>query len=273
MLQGSAEQYQAPRDILRVQMAAQTRQPLPRLSIPPSLNMQQPFDGRQTMFSPGLPTSLQQSYHPPPFQIGPPPLQTPMQPFFPQQPPNAPGRPTYAHHKAHASMVHYPGFPLPPAIPITPLGQGFPSHMMAPPFGQPFLPRNRRAPSVSIGGPPKAPLGGPGRKLSPMPPQLPATAQKGKKIAVNLPVETQPGEDGAPPTRPPWARTPMPTTHSEEPVVIPPEIDTVEMFPPESWRCAMPQTVDVFLPGRVRILTARTSHCAKSCTKSLHGTL
>ncbi|KIM51675.1 hypothetical protein SCLCIDRAFT_617773 [Scleroderma citrinum Foug A] len=231
-------------------MDVQARQPLPRLSIPPSLNMQQPFDGRQAMFSPGLPTSLQQSYHPPPFPIGPPPLQTPMQSFFPQQPPNAPGRPTYAHHKAHVSMVHYPGFPPPPAIPMTPLGQGFPLQMMPPPFGPAFLPRNRRAPSVSIGGPPKAPLGGPGRKHSPMPPQLPATAQKGKKIAVNLPVETRPGEDGAPPTRPLWARTPMPTTSSEEPVVIPPEIDTVEMFPPESWRCEMPQTVDVFLPGR-----------------------
>ncbi|KAL4069243.1 hypothetical protein J3A83DRAFT_4096297 [Scleroderma citrinum] len=204
------------------------------------------------MFSPGLPTSLQQSYHPPPFPIGPPPLQTPMQPFFPQQPPNAPGRPTYAHHKAHASsMAHYPGFPPPSAIPITPLGQGFPSHMMGPPFGQPFLPRNRRAPSVSIGGPPKAPLGGPGRKHSPLPPQMPAPPQKGKKVVVNLPVETRPGDDGGPPTRPPWARTPMPTTCSVEPVINPPEIDTASMFPPDSWRCAIPHTVDVFLPGRV----------------------
>ena len=99
----------------------------------------------------------------------------------PQQPPNTPRHPTYAHHKVHTSMVHYPGFPLPPAISIIPFGQKK-LHMMAPPFGQPFLPRNRRTPSVSIGGPLKAPLGGPGRKYSPMPSQLPATAQKGKKL-------------------------------------------------------------------------------------------
>ena len=101
--------------------------------------------------------------------------------FSPQQPPNAPRRPTYAHHQVHTSMVHYPGFPLPPAISIIPFGQRK-LHMMAPPFGQPFLPRNRRTPSISIGGPLKAPLGGPGCKYSPMPSQLPATAQKGKKL-------------------------------------------------------------------------------------------
>ncbi|KAI5991309.1 hypothetical protein F5J12DRAFT_907508 [Pisolithus orientalis] len=194
-------------------MASQVRQPPPRLSIPPSLGMQQPFDGRQAMFSPGLPTSLQQSYHPPlPFSIGHPPLQTPMQPFFQPQPPNAPGRPAYALHKAHASMVHYPGFPPPTAIPITPLGQGFPSHIHGTIF------RIRRQPSVSIGGPPKAPLGGPGRKHSPMAIQPPPpTMQKGKKIVVNLPVETIPGTNGDPPSRPSWARTPMPTTSTEEP--------------------------------------------------------
>ncbi|KAG6334085.1 hypothetical protein ID866_5001 [Astraeus odoratus] len=174
-----------------------------------------------------------------------------MQSFFPQHPPNAPGRPAYAHHKGHASIAHYPGFPPPSAVPMTPLGQGFPPHMMAPPFGQPFFPRNRRAPSVSIGGPPKAPLGGPGRKHSPMPPQPPVSATKGKKVVVNLPVETIPSADDNPPTRPSWARTPMPTTSAKIPVVPPPEIDTVEMYPPDTWRHAVPDTVDVFLPGRV----------------------
>ncbi|KAI6153142.1 hypothetical protein BKA82DRAFT_4442099 [Pisolithus tinctorius] len=200
-------------------MASQVRQPPPRLSIPPSLGMQQPFDGRQAMFSPGLPTSLQQSYHPPPpFSIGHPPLQTPMQPFFQPQPPNA---------------------------------QGFPSHITAPSFGQPFIPRIRRQPSVSIGGPPKAPLGGPGRKHSPMAIQPPPpTMQKGKKIVVNLPVETIPGTNGDPPSRPSWARTPMPTTSTEEPVIIPPEIDTAELFPPDAWRYAIPNAIDVFLPGK-----------------------
>ncbi|KIJ60084.1 hypothetical protein HYDPIDRAFT_99380 [Hydnomerulius pinastri MD-312] len=233
-------------------MDLQPRQPLPRLSIPPSLNMQQPFDGRQAMFSPGLPTSLQQSYHPAPYQIAPPPLQTPMQPFFPQVPPNAPGRPTYSHHKGHSSIAHFPGFPPQSAIPITPMGQGFPM-MVPPPFGQPFIPRNRRAPSVSIGGPPKAPLGGPGRKHSPLPPPGPAppAPQKGKKVIVNFPVETIHSTEDEQPTRPTWARTPMPTTSHEEPEVLPPEINTAEPYPPDGWRYAIPDTVDVFLPGKV----------------------
>lgn len=182
--------------------------------------------------------------------MGQPPLQTPMQPFFQPQPPNAPGRPAYAHHKAHASMVPYPGFPPPTAIPITPLGQGFPSHIMAPSFGQPFIPKIRRQPSISIGGPPKAPLGGPGRKHSPMAIQPPATMQKGKKIVVNLPIETIPGTNDDPPSRPSWARTPMPTTSTEEPVVLPLEIHTADMFPPDAWRYSIPNTVDVFLPGK-----------------------
>ncbi|KIK96867.1 hypothetical protein PAXRUDRAFT_825497 [Paxillus rubicundulus Ve08.2h10] len=237
-------------------MASQPRQPLPRLSIPPSLTMQQPYDGRQAMFSPGLPTSLQQSYHPPPFQIAPPqfqivpqPLQTPMQTFFPQQPPNAPGRPTYPHHKGHASIAHFYGFPPQSAIPITPLGQGFP--MMIPAPGQPFVPRNRRTPSVSVGGPPKAPLGGPGRKHSPLPPLPPPATQKGKKIVVNLPVETISGTGGQLCVRPPWARTPMPRASHDEPEVAPPEIASAEPYPPDACRYHIPDTVGVFLPGKV----------------------
>lgn len=225
--------------------------PLPRLNIPQPLNMQQPFqDGRQPMFSPALQTAFHQGYHPPPFQIAPPPLQTPMQPFFPPQPPNAPGRPTYQqHHKGHSSIAHFPSFPPPTAIPITPLGQGFP--LVAPPFGQPFIPRNRRAPSISIGGPPKAPLGGPGRKHSPLPPPPPVPVQKGRKVIINLPVETIPGTENLPPTRPPWARTPMPTTSHEQPVVTLPEITTTDPYPPDTWRHHIPDTVDVFLPGKV----------------------
>lgn len=235
------------------QMAAHPlrQPPLPRLSIAPPLNMQQPFDGRQPIFSPGLPTSIQHSFHPPPYQIAPPPLQTPMQPFFPPHPPNTPGRPAYQHHKGHSSIAHFPGpvFPPPTAIPITPLAQGFP--IVVPPFGQPFIPRNRRAPSVSIGGPPKAPLGGPGRKHSPLPPPPPAPAQKGKKVTVNLPVETLPATEGQSPSRPSWARTPMPTTRHEEPVVSLPTVATADPYPPDSWRYNIPDTVDVFLPGKV----------------------
>lgn len=209
-------------------------QPLP-MGHPPRLNMQ-PF-----VVHPQWPNALQ----------------TPMQPFFPPQPPNAPGRPTYQHHKTHSSMAHYPTFQPPPAIPMTPLGQPFP--IVAPPFGQPFMPRNRRAPSISIGGPPKAPLGGPGRKHSPLPPVPPAPAQKGKKIIINLPVETIPATENEPLTRPPWARMPMPTTSHEEPVLIFPEIASAEPYPPDNWRRHIPDTVDVFLPGKVRI--TRVSLC------------
>ncbi|KAG0703038.1 hypothetical protein DFH29DRAFT_998824 [Suillus ampliporus] len=233
-------------------MDSYPRQPPPRLSIPPMLAMQQPFDGRQPMFSPALPTALQHSFHPPPYLMNGPPLQTPMQSFFPHQPPPAPARPTYAQHKGHASMAHFPGYPPPSAIPMTPLGSAFPPQMV-PPFGQPFIPRNRRAPSVSIGGPPKAPLGGPGRKHSPLPPPqaAPTPAPKGKKVVVNLPVETIPGDVGEPPTRPPWARTPAAAANSEELEVIAPEIDSAELYPPDSWRRDIPDTVDVFLPGKV----------------------
>lgn len=215
------------------------------------LTMQQPFDGRQPMFSPTLPTALQHSFHPPPYFMNGPPLQTPMQSFFQHQPPPAPARPTYANHQGHASISHFPGYPPPSAIPMTPLGSAFPPQM-GPPFGQPFIPRNRRAPSVSIGGPPKAPLGGPGRKHSPLPPPqaAPTPTPKGKKVVVNIPVETIPGDVGEQSTRPPWARTPAAAMNVEEPEVIAPEITSIELYPPDSWRQDIPDTVDVFLPGK-----------------------
>ncbi|KAG1889196.1 hypothetical protein F4604DRAFT_1710706 [Suillus subluteus] len=213
-------------------MDSHPRQPPPRLSIPPMLTVQQPFDGRQPMFSPVLPTALQHNFHPQPYFMNGPPLQTPMQTFFSHQPPPAPARPTYANHQGHASISHFPGYPPPSAIPMTPLGSAFPPQM-GPPFGQPFIPRNRRTPSVSIGGPPKAPLGGPGRKHSPLPPPhaAPTPAPKGKKVVVNIPVETILGDIGELSTRPPWARTPVAALNVEEP----------ETFP---------DTVDVFLPGK-----------------------
>lgn len=134
---------------------------------------------------------------------------------------------------------------------MTPLGSAFPPQM-GPPFGQPFIPRNRRTPSVSIGGPPKAPLGGPGRKHSPLPPPhaAPTPAPKGKKVVVNIPVETIPGNVGEVSTRPPWARTPVAASNVEEPEVIAPEITSIELYPPDSWRLDIPDTVDVFLPGK-----------------------
>jgi hypothetical protein len=135
---------------------------------------------------------------------------------------------------------------------MTPLGQvGFHNPMLPP---QPFVPRSKRAPSISIGGPPKAVLGGPQRKVSPMPvvaAPAPAPVVKQKKIVVNIPKETvQEGDEKG--TRPSWARTPL--LLSEVPKygeIPPPEVLSGESFPPDAWRNSIPPTVDVFLPGKV----------------------
>ena len=255
-------------------MVSQHRQQLSRLFIPPSLNSQQPmsFAENVPMFSPALPTSIQQGMHPPFNMNGPPhPLQTPMQPnFFPPQP-GAPGRPMHRSHPsvmqlAAAGILPPPGMPMTPLgpIPTTPFGQGFPQQMVPglSPFPPPFVPRSKRSASMSVGGPPKAVLGGPQRKVSPMPP-TPAVAaaaaapapQKQKKIVVNLPKETVPGEGDEPPTRASFAR--MPLVQSEIPVqddVRYPETSSVELYPPDSWRYHLPPTVDVFLPGKVCVI-------------------
>ncbi|KAF5361647.1 hypothetical protein D9758_007367 [Tetrapyrgos nigripes] len=243
---------------------ARQRDPLPRLNInvPPNLNAQQPRG--QPLYSPALPTSLQQSFHPA--------LQTPMQQnFFPQHPPPAPGRPT--HTAAHPSIAQLAavGIHPPTGFPITPLGGHFPRGSIAlpPPLGHPhahpgagaggppssahpFPNRNRR--QLSIGGPPKAVLGGPARKVSPIPPATEATpsaapAPKVKKVIVNLPKETIPGE-GQPSNRPEWARNPSKTPFEPQEDLPFVESSSAEEFPPESWRKGLPSTIDVFLPGK-----------------------
>jgi len=196
-----------------------------------------------------------------------------MHSFFPQPPPQAPGRPT--HNAVHPSMAHIQlaaaGIHPPSGLPYTPLGGHFPRASMAgpplpgaggPPSSQhPFPNRNRR--QLSIGGPPKAVLGGPARKVSPVPP-TPASgtatppvapAPKVKKVVVNLPKETVPSEEqGQQPTHPEWARVPVHTPFEYEDLVVPPvEVTSAEEFPPPSWRRDIPPTIDVFLPGKVRI--------------------
>lgn len=188
-------------------------------------------------------------------------MQTPMQNFFPTQPPGAPGRPSHQLHPSIAQLtaagIHPPnGMP-----PMTPLVQGHfhhPSMMLAagPHFGQQFAPRNRRQPS--IGGPPKAVLGGPARKLSPLPPAGASTPpvvnnQKAKKVAVNFPKESVPGIEGEGDTHPPWARTPLKQAHvATMDFIVSPDLTTADLFPPDSWRYHVPLSVDVFLPGKVR---------------------
>ncbi|KAJ3721404.1 hypothetical protein DFJ43DRAFT_1158596 [Lentinula guzmanii] len=280
-------------------MAASTqrqRGDLPRLNIPPvlaSLALQQP--GMQPLYSPALPTSLQHSFQPPLPLVGHGAMQTPMQPFFnPAQmvPPGAPGR--FGHRAGQQSMnIHMgnmgsmsqlaaAGIHPPSGFPITPMGGHFPRQSMAGlsgnmplpnhPFpNHPFPNRNRR--QLSIGGPPKAVLGGPQRKLSPNPPvpsgigsagisgsttpvgppPSSAPAVKAKKLIVNLPKETIPSdEEGVAATKAHFARVPL---RPEEIVNTPdlryPEITTCEEFPAEHYRHLIPPTVDVFLPGKV----------------------
>lgn len=214
------------------------------------------------MFSPALPTSIQQGFHPP-FPIGgQSALQTPMQPMFPSQPPSAPGRPSYAHHRGgQASIAHLAaaGILPPNGIPMTPIGQGFQGLGM--PFavhGPAFVPRNRRAPSISLGGPPKAILGGPNRKVSPLPPAATEVtsaiaAAKAKKVVVKFPQETVVGDDTAQQaTRTLWARTPIPLAEvPEQPLPKPPQLATAEELMTDAERYSLPGTLDVFLPGKV----------------------
>ncbi|KXN84795.1 hypothetical protein AN958_12089 [Leucoagaricus sp. SymC.cos] len=232
---------------------ARPRDPPPRLNIPPSLNAQQPVG--PGMFSPALPTALGQGFHPP-FPV-PNAMQTPMQPYFNPPPPQAPNRPT--HHPNSASVAHLAAAGIHPlnGFPMAPVGGGTPGHFSRPslmlaPGQMPQFPHRRR--QASIGGPPKAILGGPARKLSPIPPGAsisPAPPAKPKKVLVNLPKETSEGTEGGLPTRQPWARTPLPLpTGEQEQNVESAELITRESYPPDVWKRMMPEVLDVFLPGK-----------------------
>jgi len=234
--------------------------------IPPNLGSQQP--GQTAMFSPSLPTSIQQGFHPP--FVGPIPgnLMTPTQVNFMPMPMPTAGRPI--NHRARASIAQLAaaGIPPPMGVPLTPLlpgpfPQGVPPMLMSTPQ---FQPRSRRAPSVSTGGPPKAVLGGPGAKnrvtTETVPtPVITAPPQKTKKVVINIPQETIPveGDEGTRddkdiPRREIWARIPLlPSEIPEISDPAPPEIISAEMFPPEEWSTQFPPTVDVFLPGKVRV--------------------
>ncbi|KAF7340186.1 hypothetical protein MVEN_01937200 [Mycena venus] len=202
-------------------------------------------------FPPALPTALQGGMFP---QF---PLRTPMQPFFNPQVPGAPARPT--HRQGSASLASFTPSALNPAFPMTPgaghfprpslmMGQSFPGPA---PGGPPFPGRNRRQPS--IGGPPKAVLGGPARKVSPMPPVPAVTAPpvKTKKVIVKLPNESPKDDDGKPLEKPSWARIPLETPFVYKEVqVSQAELTTAESYPSDSWRLEIPSTIDVFLPGK-----------------------
>lgn len=108
---------------------------------------------------------------------------------------------------------------------------------------------------MSVGGPPKAVLGGPARKPSPLPvatPSPPTPApQKVKKINVNLPKETVVGENGQPATPPPWARPVFDGFEFKDQDISPVELTTAESYPPDDVRNHIPDILEVFLPGKV----------------------
>lgn len=256
-------------------MTTQHRQQPSRLHITPFMNSQvaNSVDAR-TMFSPALHTASQSN-----FPVGIPlnnalSMPTPMQTNFFSSP-NAPSRPLNAGHRAHGSLAHLPGGLMggPSAIvPMTPLGQthflGGPGQAAGfSPNPQPFVPKSRRTPS-SIGGPPKAPLGGPGgpaRKVSPLPSSAVLTIQeklKARKVVVKLPVESTCEAESSENTssKSLWSRSPVPSSEIEiQETVFPPEITSVEIYPDIAFTHMLPPTVDVFLPGKVRFTVENCS--------------
>jgi len=240
---------------------ARPRDPPPRLNIAPSLSAHQ----STYSYSPALSTPFQHGFLPS-FPVHNNASQTPLQPFPAADPLN---RPT--HHPNSPSMAH-----LAAAGIHTPFSMGLvggphgpahfsrPSLMLAPGQLPPF-PHRRRQPS--IGGPPKAVLGGPARKLSPIPPGVPISPTppaKSKKMVVNLPKETVQDENGPTPIRQPWARSPIPSCLGKmEQPLEPLELVTRQVYPPDHWRCMMPEVLDVFLPGKVHCYVFRCSRSDK----------
>lgn len=236
-------------------MSANHRQQLSLLSIPSG----QPYQAQPhfPLYSPALPTAIHQGF-PPAF---PPPslLQTPVQPSFFPPPSGAPHRSLHQGHRAQTSVsLAAAGIHPPPGIPVTPLQQTqFPPAFGGPQF-PPFQHRNRRQPSISTGGPPKAQLGGVGKNYRPPSPtavalvNVAAQNQKVKKTIVNLPKETTPAIDEKPSERAHFARTPLPLhLIPPQPSPSPPDVISAVIHPEDSLRTSIPDTVDVFLPAKV----------------------
>lgn len=181
--------------------------------------------------------------------------------------------PSMSMHRSRPSLAAIPGFlpggpmtagpniptfnPFP--IPPTPGGtqQQFPNQLQPPHF------RSRRQQSISIGGPPKALLGGPQRKVSPSPNAVasaPTPDIKQRKINVKLPKESSAdadtidnGDASAASSSYSWRRTPIPSDALPPlPDIVPPEITSVtENRDSESSEGVNPAEVTVTLPRRV----------------------
>ena len=149
---------------------------------------------------------------------------------------------------------------------------------------------------MSIGGPPKAVLGGPQRRVSPNPVAATAAATTSKKkVAVNLPKESEPAseeadqkeanaggtEDAAnkkPRVFKDWARIPIPVAEGEARLnsyrPLPSEdLISKEPFLSDEWRLSLPPSIDVFLPGKVCQGLIYTSPPLTRFEHRQHGTL
>ena len=235
-----------------------------------------PADVAPPLFSPALPSALhhhQFRHHS--IAAGMPgfPPQLQQQPFFPQPPPHIPHRGSIVGFPPSAlplSAMPLGPPPGPPPGPMTPVGGGQ-SMGMAPPHhlgmghnarqGSISLPftRNRRQPSISTGGPPKATLGGPQNKHVAPPITNPATASaaleaklKGKRLVVKLPQEkVSVGDDGEK-FDPLWSRAPIPLGEVEIfPLAEPPEMTSAGLWPEPLPNGSIPPSIEVFLPGKV----------------------
>jgi hypothetical protein len=236
------------------------------ISVPHTMAQQA---GGQPLFSPALPTALQTQFRPSmahglphPLSLTMNALQTPMQAqFFPPPSPFVPG------HNQRGSIVgpppHFaipgqnmiPGVNAPLMQPNMPNNQSMGhGHGRSSSVSLPFN-RNRRQGSISLGGPPKATLGGPQNKHVAAPLTNPATSAaalektlKGKKLIVKPPVEG-PNEEGI--VRE-YTRYPVPQAELpafEEPASL--DIKTADIYPEERPRDQFPKTLEVFLPGKV----------------------
>ena len=241
------------------------RQHMLRLQMPPG-------DVAPPLFSPALPSALHHhQFRQHSIAAGMPgfPPQLQQQHFFPQPPPHIPHR---------GSIVGFPPGPLPlPAMPLgpppgpmppvnggQPLGVGPPHHLgmghnaRQGSISLPFS-RNRRQPSISTGGPPKATLGGPQNKHIAPPITNPATASaaleakiKGKKLIVKLPREGANAGDDGETFVPLWTRNPIPLGAVETfPPAEPPEMTTAGPWPEPLPKDSIPPSIEVFLPGKV----------------------
>lgn len=200
--------------------------------------------------------------------------------------PNA--RPFYAQHRVRASMV--------PFSTSNPLslhainGQAISGPPIGMVQGQSFSggPRNRRTQSISIGGPPKAVLGGPSKKMPTLSPiafeavadnlesaTLSAVTTKSKKIAVNLPREnsSMTTENG----QIIWKRAPLFVNDSHGHIQITaPNLTTALAYPADVDCKHIPNKMDVYLPGKVNHLLfdasavdVQSSKLGKHCASSI----